>query len=134
MRASPSSARIETLGDHAIDDPPDGVPGDPHQPRDRILGHLLGQVRDDVLEVAGEPRPARPRHGLDADPAVRALHAPDGGDHEAALGAEIEVAPAAQHRVVGRRAQLAAARAHAPAPAQPHRDDDALGGEAHAGD
>ena len=39
-------------------DPPDRVPADPQQPRDRGLGHLLGQPRNDVLEVArvmGEP-------------------------------------------------------------------------------
>src|SRR5215207_7257199 len=51
---------IEVVGEDALDDPPDGVPADPEQPGDRRLGHLLGQPRDDVFEVAGVARP-RPR-------------------------------------------------------------------------
>jgi hypothetical protein len=126
--------RIEPFGGHALDDRADGVPRDPHQPGDRVLGHLLGQIGDDVLEVAREPRPARPRHRLHTHPAVRALHAPQRADQVAALGAQIEMAPTAQDRVVARTADLPAARADPPPPAQAQRDDDALLSEAHAGD
>jgi len=46
------TAGLEALGDDALDDRADGVPGDAHQPGDRRLGHLLGQERHDVFEVA----------------------------------------------------------------------------------
>jgi hypothetical protein len=112
---------IETFGGHALDDPPDGVPGDPHQPRDRVLGHLLRQISDHVLEVAREAtaRP-RPRDRLDPHTAVAALNAPHPRGEEAALAAEVEMPPAREHRVMRRRADLPAARAD-PSPA-PQRD------------
>src|SRR4051812_18057446 len=100
-----------------------------NQPGDRGLSHLLGQVGDDVFEVAREARAARPRDGLHADPAVRALHAPDRAGHVATLGAEVEVAPAAQHSVVSCATDLPAARAHRPPATQTHADDDPLPGE-----
>ena len=61
-------ALVEAVGDDALDDPPDGVPGDPQQAGDRGLGHLLRQQRDDVLEVArvAGARP-RPRDRLEAN-------------------------------------------------------------------
>ena len=46
-------ALVELLGDDPRDDRADRGPADVQQPRDRGLGHLLGQPRDDVLEVAG---------------------------------------------------------------------------------
>jgi hypothetical protein len=46
------AAPIEALCDDALNDPPDGVPGDSQQPGDRLLDHLLGKPRDHVLEVA----------------------------------------------------------------------------------
>jgi hypothetical protein len=94
---------------------------------DRVLGHLLSQKGDDVLEVAREPRPACPRHRLHAHAAIRALHAPQRGHQIATLGTKVEVAPAAPHRVVAGAADLPAARAHPPAATQPHLDHDAFG-------
>jgi hypothetical protein len=121
------AAGIEALSDHAIDDPPDGVPRHPHQPGDRVLGHLLREEGDHVLEVAREAAArARPRDRLDPDAAVRALHTPQRADHVATLGAEIQVPPARAHGVVRRSAQLPAARADAPAPPQRDRHHDPL--------
>jgi hypothetical protein len=103
------TARVKALGDNALDDRADGVPGDAHQPRDRRLGHLLSQKGHHVFEVARKARPARPRHRLDPDAAVRALHASQAHDHVTALGAQIEMAPATQDGVVRRPADLPAA-------------------------
>jgi hypothetical protein len=128
------AAAVETLGHDAVDDPSDGVPGDPHQPGDRVLGHLLRQEGDDILELAREPWPARPRHRLDAHAAVRALDPPQPGGDEAALATKVQMTPATQHRVVAGAADLPATRAHASPAPQPHRDDHALVGETHAGD
>src|SRR3954467_6756714 len=73
-----------------------------------------------VLEIAAEAGAARSRDRLQAHPAVRALHAPQPGDHVAALGAEIEVPPPAPLGVVGRATDLPAARADAAPAPQPH--------------
>ena len=45
-------ALIEVIGHDALDDPPDGIPGDPQQRLDLALGHLLRAERHEVLEVA----------------------------------------------------------------------------------
>src|SRR5215217_5258058 len=68
------AALVEVVGDDAFDDPPDRVPADPQQAADRSARHLLGQPRDDVLEVA-RVRGARPgpRHRLHPHPAIAAV-------------------------------------------------------------
>ena len=65
------AALIQLVSHHALNDPPDGVPGDPQKARDRLLGHLLRQPGDYVLEVArvARARPG-PRHSLKARAAV----------------------------------------------------------------
>src|SRR3954467_10133519 len=73
-----------------------------------------------VLEIAAEAGAARSRDRLQAHPAVRALHAPQPGDHVAALSAEIEVPPPAPLGVVGGATDLPAARADAAPAPQPH--------------
>jgi len=63
----------ELVGDDTGDDMPDGRPGDPEQPGDLGLGHLLGQPRDHVFEVAGVMGAGpRPRDRLEVDLAHRA--------------------------------------------------------------
>src|SRR5215216_58655 len=123
---------IEVVGEDALDDPPDGVPADPEQPGDRCLGHLLGQPRDDVFEVAGVARPRpRPRDRLELRPAAATPQPPQLALDDAAVGAQIEVAPALDAPPVDRQPTgLPAARADpSPAP-QPHRHDHPVGGEA----
>ena len=86
---------VEVVGDHALDDPPDRVPGDAQQRLDLALGHLLRAERGQVLEVAGVPgvRP-RPRNRLDPHAAIAALHAAQLVVDEAAPAGEIEMPPA----------------------------------------
>jgi len=63
---------VEVVADDALDDQPDRLPGDPEQPGDRRLGHLLREQGDDVLEVArvARARPG-PRHRLKPRAAAR---------------------------------------------------------------
>ena len=64
---------VQALCDDALDDLPDGVPRDPQQPGDRLLGHLLRKPGDDVFEVAGVACAGPgPRHGLEVRAAVAA--------------------------------------------------------------
>jgi hypothetical protein len=126
------AALVEVIGDDALDDPPDAVPRDPEQPRDRRLGHLLREEADEVLEVA-RVRGARPgpRHRLQPRPTAGAApQAPQLALDEAPCGADVEVAPALDTTVVDREPpDLTAARADAPAAPEPDRHDHALGGE-----
>lgn len=68
---------IEPVGDDPLDDPPAGLPVDPIGAAIGRPGHLLGEERDAVLEVA---RVARARSGptdpLDPDAAVGAADPP----------------------------------------------------------
>ena len=110
---------VEVLGDDALNDPPDAVPRDPQQSGDRLLGHLLGKPRHDVLEVAGVVGVrSGPRHRLQVHAAVAAAQAPQLALDYTAAGAEIQVPPALDAPVVDLklRAGLPAARAH-PSPA-----------------
>ena len=67
---------VEVIGDDALHDLPDRVPGDPQQPGDRGLGHLLGKPRHDVLEVARVVGVGPgPRHRLQVHAAVWAAQA-----------------------------------------------------------
>jgi hypothetical protein len=67
----------------------------PEQLADRGLGHLLREEGDEILEVAGVPGAgARPRHRFDADAAIAAGDATQPVLDEAALAADVEVAPA----------------------------------------
>src|SRR5215207_5912971 len=123
---------IEVVGEDALDDPPDGVPADPEQPGDRRLGHLLGQPRDDVIEAAGVARARpRPRDRLELRPAGATPQPPQLALDDAAVGDQIEVAPALDAPPVDRQPTgLPAARADpSPAP-QPHRHDHPVGDEA----
>src|SRR5215207_2795207 len=126
-------ALVEVIGDHTGDEPPDRVPADPQQPADRGAGHLLGQPRDDVLEVARVRRAGpRPRHRLQVNAAVAAAQAPQLALDDAAAGAEVEVAPALDPSVVELEllTGLPAAGADAPATAQADGHDHPLGAEA----
>jgi hypothetical protein len=123
---------VEMVGDHTLDDPPDRVPRDPQQARDRRLGHLLRQPRHHILEVprVARPRP-RPRHRLKLGAARATPQPPQLALDHAAVDAEIEVAPTLDPATVDRQpAGLSAPRAHPPPAPQPHRHDHALGGEA----
>ena len=123
-------ALIEVIGDDALDDPPDGVPGDPQQRLDLALGHLLGAERHQVLEVARVASVrARPRDGLDAHAAIAALHAPQLVLDEAAPAGDIEMPPAPERAVVGRPINLAAARADQPPARERDPHDDPLNAE-----
>ena len=95
-RHEPGQPRlVEMVGDDPRDDQADRVPADPQQAGDRCLGHLLRQPRDDVFEVARVRRARpRPRHGLVAHAAVGAAQPAQLALDDAAVGAEIEVAPA----------------------------------------
>jgi len=69
-------AVAEVLAD-ALDDPPDRLPVDPRQPARRRLVGLGRQPRDEVIEVAGEPRTvSRERDPLDVHAVLRAAHPP----------------------------------------------------------
>jgi hypothetical protein len=122
---------VELVCDDAGDDLPDGGPADPEQPGDLRLGHLLGQPRDDVLEVAGVLGVgSRPRHGLQMDPARRAAQAAQLTlDHTPRRG-EIEVAPALDATPMDLQlaARLPAPRADPPPASQPDGHDDRLRG------
>jgi hypothetical protein len=126
------AALIELLLNDALHNPPDAVPRDPQEARDRLLGHLLRQPRDHVLEVTRVARAAPgPRHGLKARAAVWAPEAAQLALDQTARAAEIEMAPALCAPAVDGAAELAATRAHPSAPPQTHGDDHPLGGEAH---
>jgi hypothetical protein len=103
------------------------------QPRDRGLGHLLGQPRADVFEVARVARAGpRPRHRLGPDgAAVRAAQPAQLALDHAPVGAQIEVAPALAPAVVDLQlpARLAAERADASLAAQADRHHDPLSAE-----
>ena len=124
------AALVEVVGDDALHDPPDRVPGDPQQPGERSLGHLLRKPRNDVLEVAGVGRIGpRPRHGLVAHTAVPTPQPPQLALDYAAARAEIEVTPALHSPAVDAAAELAAARADTPPPPQTDGHDHPLGAE-----
>ena len=99
--------------------------------------HLLGQPRGHVLEVARVRRArARPRQRLHPHPAGAAAQQPQLALDHAAIGAQIEEAPALDAAVMDLEltAGLTAGRADAPAATQPHGHDHRLGGEADVDD
>jgi hypothetical protein len=127
------AAVVEVIGDDTLDDRRDGVPADPEQLGDRGLGHLLREPCDDVFEVAGVmgARP-RPRHRLGPhNTAVRAAQQAQLALDDTARRAEVQVAPALDAPVADDEpgAGLPAARAHPPAPTQPHGHDHPLAAE-----
>jgi len=131
------AALVELVGDHALDNPPDGVLRDPQKPGDRGLGHLLRQPRDDVLEVARGRRPrARPWHRFKPHAAGPAAQPPQLGLDDATARAKVQMPPALDAAVVDLKppAGLPAARAHPSPPPQPDRDNDPLGAEADVAD
>ena len=76
LQAGEAVCRPEPPHD-ALEDQPDGLPGDRHHRRDRRLVGPLGEVRDDLLERMREPRAGRrPRHHLGRHAAARAVDAP----------------------------------------------------------
>jgi DAHP synthetase family protein len=92
-------------------------------------GHLLRQPRHDIFKITGVMRAGpRPRHRLKVHAAVRALQAPQLALNHAAVGAEVQVAPALDAPVVNREmaARLPATRANTSPAAQPDRDHGAL--------
>jgi hypothetical protein len=103
-----------------------GRPGAAQQPGDGGLVGALGQVGDDVFDVAGEPRRwAGPWHRLGPHPVA----APAGQPADLRLqvqprGAQVQVAPAAGGPVVD-RAGRPAARAAQPLRPPPQQDNDA---------
>ena len=100
---------VDPVGDDPLDDPPDGVPADLQKPADRVLGHLLRQPRDEVLEVTGVMRTrASPWHRLGPHPAVRAPHPAQLALDVAAGGAEIQVPPTFHPTVVNVAGELPA--------------------------
>ena len=124
---------VELVGDHAREDLADRPPPDPQQLGQRRLGHLLGQERDDILEVARVRRAGPgPRHRLVNIAAVRAVQSPQLALDVAATGAEIQMPPALGAVLLDQQAACAAARARRPLPGvQPDRHNHAIGAERH---
>ncbi len=103
---------IELVGDDALEDLPDGLPADPHQPGDLRLAHLLRQPRREILEIAGVPRARpRPRHMLVHIAAARAVQPPEPALDHAPRGAEIQRPPALLAVLLDLQATRPAARA-----------------------
>ena len=126
---------IEAVSDDPLDDLTDGVPANPQQRGDRGLGHLLGHEGDQVLKVAGVPRPGPcPRNRLHADAAVRATHAPQLVLDQAAVAGQVEMTPAPPRAVMDLPAQLPAARACRPPAPERNPDRDAGRAEEHIRD
>jgi hypothetical protein len=125
-------ALVEVVSHDALDDLADRAPTDAQQPRDRRLGHLLRQPRDDVFEVARVRRSGpRPRHRLQAHAAIAATQPAQLALDDAAVRAQVQVPPALQSPVVDLKTPaLTALRADAPAPAQPHPHEHPFAGEA----
>ena len=123
---------VELLGDDALHDPPDGVPRDPHQPGDRLLGHLLRKPGHHVLEVARVVRLGPgPRHRLQVHAAVAAAQPAQLALDHAAAGAEIQMPPALDAPLMDLKlgAGLPAARAHPPTAPELHGHDHPLAPE-----
>src|SRR5439155_5470859 len=102
------------------------------QPRDRRLGHLLRQERDQIFEVARVAGAgSRPWHRLQPRPTARDTpQATQLALDDAAAGTEVQVPPALDAAIVDREpSDLPALRADAPLPAQPDRHDHPLGRE-----
>jgi hypothetical protein len=124
------TAAIELVRDDAREDLPDRSPPDPHQLRDRRLGHLLRQERHHILEItrigaAG----AGPRHLLVDVTAARAIQPPEHALDLAATGAEIQMPPALRAMLLDVQAARSAARAHWSLAPQPDGHDHSLAAE-----
>ena len=122
--------RVELVGADPADDPPDGVPVDPDQAGDRGLVHRSRQPSDQLLEVAGEPRPVpRERHRFHSHAMLGALKPSELGAELEAPDAEIEMPPARLDRllvVAVARGELAQRALEPPSP-QRHRHDHPIG-------
>lgn len=131
------TVRVEALGHDPFDDAPDGVPVDTHQPAQRGLVHGRGQPADQILEVAGEPRPGPGEtDALGADTVVGAAKPAQIGAHVEPPVPEVEVPPARRDRpdvVAGPGGERALRAAQLPAP-QPDGDDHPGLLEVHVGD
>jgi hypothetical protein len=126
--------RVQLIRAHAADDPPDGVPVDPHQPGDRRLVGPGGQPGHERLEVAGEPG-AVPgeRDALDPDPMGGALEPAQLRADLQAPDPEVEVPPGGLDllQVVPVPDRVGAQRAMQAPAAQRHPNDHPVGEELH---
>ena len=104
---------VEFGGHDAFADPPDRVPVDPQEPRDRALVGAGGQERGGVLELGGKPRTvAGERRPLGDHPVLGTAQPTPLGPHHHHRGSEVQVPPTAGHRplVVARPGRIVTQR------------------------
>ncbi len=137
LKQTAEPVAVDQLLPDTLDDPPDRLPVDPRQPAGRGLVGLRRQPRDQVLEVAGEPRAvAGERDALHVRAVLGAAHPPEPGVNLQPPAPEIEMAP---DRVVMLPALpmargVRALRAMQATPAQRDRHDDSIRLEADRAD
>ena len=125
-------ALVELVGDDPLEDLPNRLPRNPHQPPDRGLVHLLGQERGHVLKVPRVRRArSRPRHHLVHVAARRAVQASEPALDRAPDGAEIQMPPALGSMLLDLQPARPTARAHRLPGLQRDGHDHALGAERH---
>ena len=111
------TARIELVNADAGDDPPDGVPVDPHQPFHGALVSAGREPRDEALEVARELR-SRPgeRDPLGARSVLRAPQTPPAAVNLKPPSPQVQVPPDGVLRpgVLARPRRVLAQRADQP--------------------
>jgi hypothetical protein len=125
---------VQPVGGDAFADAAHGVPVDAHQPGDRGLVGLGGQVGHQVLEVAGEPGPVPgERHPLNPNPVFRAVDPAQLGAHLHSPPTQIQVPPPGGHPagVATGRGGVVAQRADQPLAAQRHGQLNRVGREGH---
>jgi hypothetical protein len=124
---------IQALVTHPLDDPPDRLPIDPEHPRDRRLVGTGHKPRDEIVEIAGEPRAVpRERNTLDMHPMLRTAQSPQARADIESPHPEIQVPP---HRLVmlavlAMPRRIAALRAAKAPTTQRDDHDDSVGLEA----
>ena len=125
----------EMLLADALDDPPDRLPVDPDQPRDRRLVGLRRQPRDEVVEVARETGAVtRERDALDMHAVLGTAQLAQRRADLESPDAKVEMAP---DRLVildtlARHRGVPAHRADEPLAAQRDAHNDTIGAEPHA--
>jgi hypothetical protein len=125
----------ELLGDDPLEDVPDRLPADPHQPRDLRLVHLLRQPGAQIVEVAGVPRAAsRPLDVLRQLAAARTVEPAQPALDHAPKTARIEMPPALDAMILDRQPARPAARADRLLAAQRDPHDHRLRTELHVPD
>jgi hypothetical protein len=103
-------AFVELVGHDPLEDLADRLPGDPHQPGDLRLAHLLRQPGGQVVEVARVARAtAGPLHMLGQIAAARAVQPSEPALDHAPQTADIEMPPAPDAVILDLQAARSAA-------------------------